>query len=80
MNENEFRELVIENGKRILEAIDNHNRIERIEKYLYKHKLRYIILDFFLIVNAIDIMLKLIFRIGIVECILYVYGYIISLF
>lgn len=80
MDEKEYRELVTENGKRILEAIDNHNRIEMIEKYLFKYKLRYKILDFFLILNAIDIMMKSIFGIGVVGCILYIYGYIISLF
>ena len=80
MNEKEYRELVIENGKRMLETIDNHNRIKQIEKYLYKRKLRYIILDFFLILNAIDIMMRLIFGIGVVGCIINIYGYIIGLF
>ena len=81
MDENkEYRELVLENGKRILEAIDNHNRIEQIEKYLFKHRLRYKILDFFLILNAIDTMMKSIFSIGIVGLCVCIYRYIISLF
>lgn len=80
MDEKEYRELVIENGKRMLETIDNHNRIEQIEKYLFKYKLRYKILDFFLILNAIDIMMKSIFGIGIVGFFICIYRYIISLF
>lgn len=80
MNEKEYRELVIENGKRMLETMDNHNRIEQIEKYLYKRKLRYKILDFFLILNAVDITMKSILGIGVVGCILNIYGYIKSLF
>lgn len=68
MDEKEFMELVIENGKRILEAIDNQKRISDIENYLYKHALRYRILDIFLIINAIDIILKSIIGIGIVGC------------
>ena len=44
MDEKEFRTLVLENGKRMLENIDNNNRIEQIEKYLFRQKLRYKIL------------------------------------
>lgn len=55
MDEKEFRELVIENGKRILETIDNQKRISEIENYLFKHTLRYRLLDIFLIINAIEI-------------------------
>lgn len=80
MDEKEFRELVIESCKNTLEAIDNHNRIEQIEKYLFKYKLRYKILDFFLILNAIDIIMKSIFGIGIVGIFICIYGYIINLF
>ncbi len=80
MDEKEFRELVIENGKRLLEAIDNQKQIDELEKYLFKHKLRYIVLDYFLIINAIDIMLKSILGIGIVGCVTYIYRYIIGLF
>lgn len=77
MDEKEYRELVIENGKRMLETIDNHNRIEQIEKYLYKRKLRYKILDIFLILNAIDIIMKLIFGIGVAGCCMYIYRWIL---
>lgn len=80
MDENEFRELVIENGKRLLENMNNQKRISRIENYLYKHTLRYRILDFFLIINAIDIMLKSIIGIGIVGCGICIYRYIVGLF
>ena len=80
MDEKEFRELVIESCKNTLEAIDNHNRIEQIEKYLFKYKLRYKILDFFLILNAIDIIMKSIFDIGIVGSFICIYGYIMNLF
>ncbi len=80
MDENEFRELVIENGKRLLENMNNQKRILEIENYLFKHKLRYRILDFFLIINAIDIMLKSIIGIGIVGCGICIYRYIVGLF
>lgn len=80
MDEKEFRTLVIENGKRIIESIDNHNRISEIENYLFKHTLRYKILDIFLIINAIDIILKSIIGIGIVGCGICIYRYIVSLF
>ena len=68
MDEKEFKELVLENGKRILETIDNQKRISDIENYLYKNTLRYRILDIFLIINAVDIILKSIIGIGIVGC------------
>ena len=80
MDEKEFRELVIENGKRILETIDNQKRISEIENYLFKHTLRYRLLDIFLIINAIDIILKSIIGVGIVGCGICIYRYIIGLF
>ena len=90
MDEKEFRKLVLENGKRISEAIDNQKRISEaidnqkriseIENYLFKHTLRYRILDIFLIINAIDIILKSIIGIGIVGCGICIYRYIVSLF
>lgn len=80
MDEKEFRELVIENGKRLLENINNQKRISEIENYLFKHTLRYRILDIFLIVNAIDIILKSIIGVGIVGCGICIYRYIIGLF
>ncbi len=80
MDEKEFRTLVLENGKRMLENIDNNNRIEQIEKYLFRQKLRYKILDFFLIINTIDIVMKSILGIGIVGFCIYIYRYIIGLF
>lgn len=80
MDEKEYRELVLENTRRLLENIDNQNRISNIENYLYKHTLRYIILDIFLIINAIDIILKSIIGIGIVGCGICIYRYIVSLF
>lgn len=80
MDEKEFRELVIENSKRILETIDNQKRVSEIENYLFKHTLRYRLLDIFLIINAIDIILKSIIGIGIVGCGICIYRYIIGLF
>lgn len=80
MDEKEFRELVIENGKRIVETIDNQKRISEIENYLFKHTLRYRLLDIFLIINAIDIILKSIIGVGIVGCGICIYRYIIGLF
>lgn len=80
MEEKEFRELVIENGKRLSENINNQNRISAIENYLFKHTLRYRILDIFLIINAIDLVLKSIIGIGIVGCGTCIYRYIIGLF
>lgn len=80
MDEKEFRELVLENTRRLLENIDNQKRISKIENYLYKHTLQYRILDIFLIINAIDIILKSIIGIGIVGCGICIYRYIISLF
>lgn len=80
MDEKEFKELVLENGKRILETIDNQKRISDIENYLYKNTLRYRILDIFLILNAVDIILKSIIGIGIVGCGICIYRYIVSLF
>ena len=79
MESKEYRELVIENGKRLLENIDNQNRISKIENYLFKHTLRYRILDVLLIINAIDIILKSIVGIGIVGCGIFVYRYIVGL-
>lgn len=80
MDEKEFRELVIENGKRLLENINNQKRISEIENYLFKHTLRYRIFDIFLIINAIDIILKSIVGVGIVGCGICIYRYIIGLF
>lgn len=86
MNENydaldkQFKELLLENGKVLLGVIDNQQRISKLEKHLFKYKLRYKILDLFLVLNAIDIIMKLIFGIGIYGCIIYIYVYIISLF
>lgn len=80
MDEKEFRELVLENSKRLLENINNQKRISDIENYLFKHTLRYRILDIFLIINAIDIILKSIIGIGIAGCGICIYRYIISLF
>lgn len=80
MESKEYRELVNENGKRLLENINNQKRISDIESYLFKHTLRYRILDVFLIINTIDIILKSIIGIGIVGCGICIYRYIISLF
>ena len=80
MDEKEFRALVIENTRRLLENIDNNNRIEQMETYLFRQKWRYRILDIFLIINAIDIILKSIIGIGIVGCGICIYRYIVSLF
>lgn len=80
MDEKALRELAIENGKRMLETMDNQKRISEIENYLFKHTLRYKILDLFLIINAIDIMLKSIIGVGIVGCGICIYRYIIDLF
>lgn len=86
MNENydaldkQFKELLLENGKVLLGVIDNQQRISKLEKHLFKYKLRYKILDLFLVLNAIDIIMKLIFGIGVYGCIIYIYVYIISLF
>lgn len=86
MNENntdsgkEFRELLIEHSKLLLETINNRERIHNLENQLLKHKFRYKLLDFILILNAVDIMVKSIFGIGIIGCIIYIYRYIISLF
>lgn len=86
MNENyealdkQFKELLLENGKVLLGVIDNQQRISKLEKHLFKYKLRYRILDLFLVLNAIDIIMKLIFGIGVYGCIIYIYVYIISLF
>lgn len=80
MDEKEFRSLVIENTRRLLENIDNNNRIEQMETYLFRQKWRYKILDFFLIINTIDIILKSIIGIGIVRCGICIYRYIIGLF
>lgn len=54
MNENydaldkQFKELLLENGKVLLGVIDNQQRISKLEKHLFKYKLRYKILDLFL--------------------------------
>lgn len=80
MDDKEFKELVIENTRRLLENIDNNNRIEQMETYLFRQKWRYRILDIFLIINAIDIILKSIIGIGIVGCGICIYRYIVSLF
>ena len=80
MESKEYRELVNENGKRLLENINNQKRISDIESYLFKHTLRYRILDVFLIINTIDIILKSIIGIGIVGGGICIYRYIISLF
>lgn len=80
VSDKQLKELLLENGKVLLGVIDNQQRIGKIEKYLFKYKLRYKILDLFLILNTIDIMMKLVFGIGVVGCVLNIYGYIISLF
>ncbi len=78
--EKQFKEVLITDGKILLDVIDNQQRISKLEKYLCKYKLRYRILDFFLLLNAIDIILKSIFGIGIYGGIIYIYLYIVSLF
>lgn len=86
MNENntdltkEFKELLIEHGKLLLETINNREQIHNLENQWLKHKLRYNLLDFFLILNAIDFVMKSILGIGIAGCCFYVYRYIINLF
>lgn len=77
--EKQFKEVLITDGKVLLGVIDNQQRISKLEKYLRKYKLRYRILDFFLLLNAIDIILKSIFGVGVYGGIIYIYLYIVSL-
>ncbi len=52
MDEKEFKELVLENGKRILETIDNQTRISDIENYLYKNILLFMQIRYIHILNC----------------------------
>lgn len=79
-NEYEYKEILIENGKLLLTIVNTQERISNLENQWIKCKCRYKILDFFLIFNAIDIMMKSIFGIGIAGCIVCIYRYIVSLF
>ena len=62
--ERDLHDLVMENGKLLLAVIDNKNRIDKLEKDLFYKRITYKVIDFFLIFNGLDILIKLIFGIG----------------
>lgn len=78
--EQKTREELLEKCNLLLKTLDNKKRIENLENQWFKHKLRYEIVDFFLIFNAIDVIMKSIFGIGVIGCIVCFYRYIIGLF
>lgn len=78
--ERDLHDLVMENGKLLLAVIDNKNRIDKLEKDLFYKKAAYKVVDFFIILNTLDLLIRAIFGVGIYGIGIIIYTYIVSLF